>query len=251
MLEEVKEKKKSKKGLIITIIFLVLIILGLVGYICYDKGIIFSKVESENKQSTTKAVDEDKTIIEETTIKELDLSKCLNTSNISYSNSSDVAGDYGLSMNINSDKKSITLSIDWNKFGPLSTASAWAAEVKTYQISGFSKTISSTFVGDVGQDATGITLFYIMSDGTVEYTPLFNLKYDSQNNSYYEMNYTYDYSSDGRITNQYFVTKGSISGVSDVVKLYNVDASNNSGWRTTIGAKANGSFYDLGNVISK
>lgn len=258
---EEKNEKGKGKGIIVLVSLLILIIIGLIGYICYDKGIVFSKVENEVKESKTKSSKDKENEQEESnvnggvgnevTIKELDLSKCLNTNNISYRNSSDVEGDYGLSMNINPDKKSIVLSIDWNKFGPLSNASAWSSSVENYQITGFSKNIRSTFVGDLGQDAMGITLFYLMDDGTVEYTPMFNSKYDSQNNLYHEMNYTFDYAADGRATRQYFITKGVISGVSDVIKLYNVDASSGYGWRTTIGAKADGSFYDLGNVISK
>ena len=41
-----EENKKSKKGLVVVIVLLILIILGLVGYICYDKGLIF-KTEKE------------------------------------------------------------------------------------------------------------------------------------------------------------------------------------------------------------
>ena len=37
--------------------------------------------------------------------------------------------------------------------------------------------------------------------------------------------------------------------MSNVIKLYTVDASNGSGWRTTIGATSDGSFYDLGDII--
>lgn len=242
-------EKKNNKGIIILVVVLVLIIAGLVGYICYDNGIMVLKTENETKESNTKSnKKEESDANDDETIKELDLSKCINTNNVSYSNASDNEGDYGLSMNINSDKTSITLSIDWTKFGPLSGASAYSPSVENYQITGFSKNIISTFVGDLGQSSMGITLFYLMDDGTVEYTPMFNPKYDNQN---YEMNYTYDYSADGRITGQHFVTKGLINGVNDVIKLYNADASSGSSGRTTIGSKADGSFYDLGNIISK
>lgn len=79
-----------------------------------------------------------------------------------------------------------------------------------------------------------------MSDGTVEYKPLFNLQG--------QMNYT---SSDGT-SKDHFETKGMVSGVSGVINLYNVSANTTDfGWCTTIGAKADGSFYDLGDIISK
>ena len=50
------EEKKKGKGIIITITLLSLVILGLIGYICYDKGIIFgsketvTSVEKENNE---------------------------------------------------------------------------------------------------------------------------------------------------------------------------------------------------------
>ena len=50
------------------------------------------------------------------------------------------------SIKINSDKKSATLSINWEKFGPFSGASAWSNNVEDYQITGFSKNIKETFI---------------------------------------------------------------------------------------------------------
>lgn len=247
----VKERKGSSTVLIIIIVVLVLIIIGLIGFICYDRGLQSSTNKNDIKETNSKANKKDRKDTEKKeTVKKLDLSKSLNTSNVSYKNASDTIGDYGLSMNINSDKKSITLSIDWNKFGPLSTASAWSPAIETYQITGFTKEIASTFVGELGQDAMGLTLFYLMTDGTVEYTPMFNLVNFGQANTHYEMNYSYNYSADGRVVGDpYFVTKGTVSAVTSVIKLYNVDAYSDTGARTVIGAKADGSFYDLGTII--
>ena len=243
---------KNNKGLFVLIGIFIAIILSMGIYIAYDKGVIFSSAGNEEKESSRNEdnTEEETEVDEDYEIKALDLSKCLNNSTNAYRNASDVEGNYGLSMKVNSDKKSVTLSVDWGTFGPLSTVSAWTDSVATYNITGFSKNVDSVFVGDLGQDAKGITLFYLMSDGTVEYTPMFIKKTDSQNNIYYDMNYVQDYSSDGKVAGQHLVTKGPIVGVSDVVKLYTVDASNGSGWKTTIGATRDGSFYDLGDVIN-
>ena len=66
--------KKKNTGLIITLIILILIILGLVGYICYDKGLIFQKVETkEEKKDNKKQEKTDKeeiSVAEESTIEE-------------------------------------------------------------------------------------------------------------------------------------------------------------------------------------
>ena len=53
MENEVKSKK-TNKGLIVIIIILILLVLGLVGYICYDKGLIFkSKSVVQEEERTT------------------------------------------------------------------------------------------------------------------------------------------------------------------------------------------------------
>lgn len=253
--KESKEVKAKDNKMIIIVIILFIIVIAMGIYIAYDKGVIFSKVEKETKESEKKTKekdDEEDVDDKEDEIKPLDITNCLNSEKI-YSNASDVSGDYGLSMNINSDLKSITLSIDWNKFGPLSNATAWANTVEDLQIIGFNKDVKEAFVGDLGQSSVGITMFFLMSDGTVEYMPMFNRKFDSQNNLYYEMNYTQEYSADNRITGKHFETKGALPNIENVIKLYVTDAAvqNSAGARTTIGAKADGSFYDLGVSISQ
>lgn len=251
-MEEKESKQKNDRGLTALVIILAVMVLGMGVYIAYDKGIIFSSIEKETTKTNNdkKKAETDVENESNNEIEKLNLTKCINNDNNKYSNPTDVEGNYGLSMEINHDKTSITLSIDWPVFGPLSAATAWAPAVEKYQITGFTKNVDSAFVGDLGQSPVGITLFYLMSDGTVEYTPMFNRKNDSHNNSYYEMNYTYDYSQDGKVIGNHFSTNGTINGVSNVIKLYTADVANGSGWRTTIGAKKDGSFYDLGDIIN-
>lgn len=248
--------ENNNKRLITIILVLVVIILGMGIYITIDKGVIsinLSQKEKKNKDnnkiSKNKENEKEKNIEEQEEIKPLDLSKCLNNNNNTiYSNPSESLGDHGLAVEITQDKTTAILSIDWNKFGPLSTATAWSSSVEKYPITGFTKNITSAFVGGYGQDSMGTTLFYLMDDRTVEYTPMFNQKPDNQGNSYYEMNYSLDNSTTG----QHFATKGQITGVKNIVKLYiaNASTSNGSGWVTTIAATKDGSFYDLGNLIS-
>ncbi len=40
------------------------------------------------------------------------------------------------------------------------TETSWSEETIDYQITGFNNNIKEAFIGDVGQDVTGITLFY-------------------------------------------------------------------------------------------
>ena len=40
-------------------------------------------------------------------------------------------------------------------------------------VDGFDKNVANAYVGELGQDSKGTTLFYVMEDGTVEYTKIF------------------------------------------------------------------------------
>ena len=229
----------KKNGLYIVVFILVIISISLVLFICYDKGIIFSKnsnnINNTNNNSNTNNTKE---------IKELDLEKSLNTKDITYKNASDTEGNYGLSIKINSDKTA-TLTIDWKVFGRISTTGS-SGEVKDYLVKGFNKNIKSTFIGDLGQDTNGITLFFIMEDGTVEYVKVFKMETNADGSTYYILN---------NIVKQESNYSGEFTvnplNVSNVIKLYNVDtySQNASGYRTVIGATKDGSFYDLGSII--
>ncbi len=62
-MEEILEKK-NKKGPVVIIVLLIIIVLCLIGYICYDKGIIFNtKTDKETKEekTTTKEKEENVT----------------------------------------------------------------------------------------------------------------------------------------------------------------------------------------------
>ena len=202
------------------------------------------EVDSFNAKYNTPIENHLKEVEEETVndeIKELDLEKCLNTENITYSNISENNSDLGLDMEINSDKKSITLNFDWNKFGPIVGT---PGSNHSIQITGFSKTIDNTFIGIIGQSEYGLKLIYLMEDKTLEYTSLF------ENDN---LNYTYEYSTDGKITGEHFETYGKIDGINSIVKLYNADAFPSDapvgGYKTILAQKADGSFYDLAKIL--
>ena len=252
------DNKKSSKKYIVIIIILLIVILGMFGYILYDKDIILSD-KKENKESTTEKTKSDNTkskdIKKEESdteeIKPLDLTKCLNDNNgVTYANPTDVEEDFGLYLKVNSDRKSVAETIDMAKFGPISTSTQWSDSVSTQIIEGFTKKIVSTFVGTLGQDTNGITYFYVMEDGTVEYTPLFVKKTDSAGNMFYALNYVNEYTNDGKISKSYMTTNGVLKDVKGVYKLYSVDAYKGSGAKTVIGVTKDGSFYDLAKAIN-
>ena len=168
----------------------------------------------------------------------IDLSKCLNGDGKNYSNPIEsVSSPLGLTIQINSDNKSAVLTIGWSIFGEL-VGETNANEIKKYNITGFTKNIESTFIGETGQDIHGTKLVYLMEDGTVEYTSLFVKKTDASGNTWYDMNFE----------SQAFKSNGAVSGVSDIVKLYNADGLDG---RTVLAVKKDGSYYDIGKIINK
>ena len=240
-----EENKKGNKVLVIAVVILSILVIALGGYICYDK--VRTKNDAKTEEKTEKSkysnnTEEKKGEESSTTslVTILDLTKSLNTTGITYSNATDVNGTYGISISKNPHNGTVYLSLDTTILSTYDhSSSLYTGTVNKYKIEGLSKDYKSAFVGTLGQDASGITIFFLMEDGTVEYTPFY-----MKNGG---LNYTHN------IENEYlgyFTIEGRVEGVSDVDKFYNVDASKGSGWKTTIGAKADGSFYDLGSVIN-
>ena len=224
--------KKISAGVIVLIIALVLLIAGGISLLS-SKG---KETNKNNKPETTKK-EEDTTKVEP-----LDLKKGLNNSNNTYSNPLDATSSaYGLSMEVNSDKTSVSLNIAWATFGPLVGMTDKGNEVKTYQITGFTSKVKNAYVGSIGQDITGVTLFFLMEDSTVSYMPMFVLRKDDLGNVREKMNYTDDN----------FTVTGLLPKVKDVVNLYTVTSTSGvSSASTTIGATKDGSFYDLGELFT-
>lgn len=221
---------KKDRGPIIIIAILILIVVCIGAYLLGNKDTIL-----KNKQENTEINKNDDSI------KPLDLSKCLNNSTNTYSNEGKASSSSSdLSVSVNSDKTSATLKIDWTGFGPISGEESYPNTTKSYQITGFTSKIKAAYIGDMGQDATSITLFFLMEDSTVSYMPMFIWKKDSQGNIELQMNYT----------GENFTVKGVLPKAKDVVELYTVNASNGSGWVTTIAATKDGSFYDLGELFT-
>jgi hypothetical protein len=248
---------KSKNNTPI-IIILVLIIIGLGVFIFLNKDKLFEKVESnsnnveeKNSKDTSQEennVVENNTTNNETEVKPLDLTKCLNCgSNWVISEPSETSNSTNFTLSNNNNN--LTLAINWATFCKVSGASACSTETLEYEIRGVTKNVKSTIVGGSGQSINSTTFYYLLEDGTVEYTKLYNKNTDSQGNSYYSINYSFDNTkkdSQGNST-PFFASQGRVSNVNDIIKLYNVQVheNNGGGHATTIGAKADGSFYDL------
>ena len=174
-------------------------------------------------------------------IKEIDLSKSLNTTNYTY-DSLNTNEESGFIVNTNDNKKSITITINEKGSKIISdiTHSTWSSDPINRTISGFNKNVKSAFVGMMGHDSTGITFFFIMEDNTLQYAKLFERKSNPDGTMYYASSIN-----DERLNIQ------EVPNVSDIVKLYtaNSHAPQSTGSATTLAAKKDGSFYDLSQII--
>ena len=102
--------------------------------------------------------------------------------------------------------------------------------------------IDKVFIGEFGQDATGITLIYLMEDKTVSYTKLFKKNYDDENTLYFTLNNVSESNNDF-----VFNVDEEYSEIGDIVGIYNAKYSipNGGGAGTVIASLKDGSFYDL------
>ena len=229
---------KEKKGSGVIIVLLLLIIAGLGLFIYFNKDKLFGEKETKPEENEIQEVDDEEEIDDSTEIKELDLSKSLNTTGYTYDSLTDKDEDVGFSLKINEDKKSVTVTIDekGSKLISNATTSTWSTEPYDEQISGFNKNIKSTFISGIGQSAESTIFFFIMEDGTLQYVKLFERKSNDDGTTYYSKDMT---------------TIQEVPDVEGIVKLYgsNSFAPQSTGYYTTLAAKADGSFYDLSQII--
>ena len=241
---DVKDNK-GKATTVIIILILVIIIGLLGGFIFMKKDVLFDKKEKVNEHSekATKEVKETKDDTEE--IKDIDLTKSLNTTGYNYSNLTDKDQDLGITININDDKRSVKVSYDTKALSSISsvTQSTFAKDQGySNEIKGFNNNIKSTFISGMGQDITGTVLFFITEDKSLQFVKLFNQETDSKGNTYHTTYWAYG---DDKVKIQ------NVDDVDGIVKLYGANASapQSTGYYTTLAAKADGSFYDLSQII--
>ena len=229
--------KKKKNIFVYLTIILTLVVIGLVGYIIYDKTTTDEEIiERVEPTPSNKEV-----------VKELDITNCINgVEGVTYSKPKVVTSAYGLEAKVNDDKMGVTVFVEgtgvFNK--NVSTITSNERDEINYSlfVDGFEKEISKVFIGEFGQDATGLSLIYLMKDKTVSYTRLFKKNYDDDNNLFFTLNNT---SVDNN--NYMFGVDGDYSEIKDIVGIYNAQYSipNGGGASTVIASLKDGSFYDL------
>ncbi len=239
---EEKVERNTKHIWWLTIVMVVLLVAAALGGYLAGASRIANEVVEQKNEVEEKAAEKETTNNTQTEVKEIDLSKSLNTKDNTYTDLTDKDVDLGITIKINDDKKSVTVSYNTKALNSISSVThSTSGDSYSNEIKGFSKNIKSTFISGLGQDITGTVLFFLTEDNTVQYVKLFNKETDSQGNTYYV---TYWAHGDN--------TTAQSTDTSDVVKLYGANASApmSSGYYTTLAAKADGSFYDLSKMIN-
>lgn len=237
-LEEMVERNTKHIWWLTIVMIVLLVAAALGGYLAGASRIANEVVEQKKEVEEKVKVTNKETPTE---VKEIDLSKSLNTKNYTYSSLTDKDQDLGITIKINNDKKGVTVSYNTKALNSISSVThSTSGDNYSNEIKGFNKNIKSTFISGIGQDITGTVLFFLTEDNTVQYVKLFNRETDSQGNTYYT---TYWSHGDN--------TTPISTDTNDVVKLYGANASApmSSGFYTTLAAKADGSFYDLNEIV--
>ena len=232
-----KNDKEEKKKKYITIVFIVLV-MAFFGRFLYGfyVGFRYYDLRFENNNPVSENANE--------VINELNLSNPLNNiNNYAYTNAVEMSSSNNyFSLKINDDKKSSTLTINWVNVCTQFNAKTCTG-IDDFSIIGFDKKIKSVYIGTIGQGNIKETiLFYLMNDGTLNYTKMFINKINENGETYDDINVFVDSTTGGHVD-----ITGTISNASDVIKLYQANTSSTG--VTVLGAKADGSFYDLGNII--
>lgn len=251
-MENQNELQNNKKGngLVVVVIILILLVLALGGYICYDKLLSNKQVNEPNQaeeKKDNKETEESKQL-ETFDISKFDGSQVINgNSDVKYSSQameasnsekkskSDGTNIEFLKAELQSDSKSIIANVNWAEM-------YFDRESKnyTYIISNFNNKIRKVYVSGWGQAMGADTIFYLMEDGTVEYTPITSKIVKESVDT-----------PDTVILKSY----GKIQNVEDVVMIATVSAgpanSQTGGYMALVGIKADGSFYDISKILDQ
>ena len=230
------ENKKSKTGLHVFVgILLGIIICGGVVFATYSLGYLtFNQVEETEKTETNN--EENNETEEDISDNSLDF----DTSKIVNSNGNAdtyTLANYGHTINISLDetRKVVTLSYNRKVLSDTYTLNWDLTGVEDYVYENkqltFEKEIKDIYFGGIGQDATGDIILFLMSDGTVEYIPVYQALLSNGIEG--------------------LTSYGVLPNITDVVKFYTVNASTGMIGSVSILAQTkDGTLYDLAPIIN-
>lgn len=230
------ENKKSKTGLHVFVgILLGIIICGGVVFATYSLGYLtFNQAEEPEKTETNN--EENNETEEDISDNSLDF----DTSKIVNSNGNAdtyTLANYGHTINISLDetRKIVTLSYNRKVLSDTYTLNWDLTGVEDYVYENkqltFEKEIKDIYFGGIGQDATGDIILFLMSDGTVEYIPVYQALLSNGIEG--------------------LTSYGVLPNITDVVKFYTVNASTGMIGSVSILAQTkDGTLYDLAPIIN-
>ena len=202
---------------------------------------VLNSTEEENKEEKTDNVEikETEKIVEKAVFPKLDISKWLNNNKkanddgeIKENVSSELLG---IRCSLNKDKKSASIFCEPSVIKKMYNIDNGSTYLNI-NVTGFSGEILDILVDSIGehQAVGGEVILFLMSDGTVEYVPLEKALKNGGNN---------------------IKSYGKVQGVSDIVRLSTVRIANIyngetvGGHANPVAIKADGSFYDVGNIL--
>ncbi len=224
--------KKNGKGLVIALIVSLIVIIGLIGFICYDKEIIFSSTTKNEKKQEASSKEQKGEISKESNFNSDDLiirsEKCINCENSnnyylvsSYNHINEVEAYFD-----SSDNKKGVVSIDINEYNK-KAVSNYSLSNTTLEYK-FKKEIRNVIVSHIGQEELAPLVVFLMNDGTLNYIDIYKGLENNNLSSYKE-----------------------IKNIKDIITLYQaaVCSGEYCNARTILAQKKDGNFYDLMKLV--
>lgn len=226
-------EKKNVKGLVIAFIISLIVIICLVGFICYDKGIIFSSNTKTGKKQNTNKVEQKEENSSKNNFNSENLvirsDKCLNCENSnnhyylvsSYDHIDEVKAYFS-----SNDNKTGVVLIDIDEYNKKAVSNySLSNTVLKYK---FQKEIRNVIVSNIGQEELAPIVVFLMNDGTLNYVDIYSGLENNNLSNYKEIN-----------------------NINNIIALYQVANCSEEycNYNTILAQTIDGNFYDLMKVV--
>ena len=177
-----------------------------------------------------------------------DSNKGINTGNDEFKNAYEASNAFSSQNNnnkyveyakatIKDNKKEVKVTVNWKFFTMSPEYSKYEDKYYSYDVS-FDKEISKVYIAGAGLTVGNEYIYYVMNDGTVEYTPIT----DKIAREAIKNPEAFKLESNGKIEG--------IEGVNIIVKAMMHEKDSQLGWSyTALAMKSDGSFYNLPNYV--
>ena len=189
------------------------------------------KTEEEEDEVETESGDETVFVVPEGEISKDKFKVCSNYDTVYYENDGEEEYDFakymGIEVTIENGKAYLIID-GTNENAQALTDGEQVTSVKDKEITGFSAKPVSVYGGEFGQDIVGLTMLFLMDDGTVEYIQVADM-----------------------LTDESYVSQGTIEGLTNAKQfaILSVGDTEGGGYITTIAIDKDGYYYDLSQMI--